>query len=453
MRVLQRAWRGLFVEQSVAGAIPWLVGSRILGLVLAFVTSVLIARALGPYGKGITNAVMLVSLFVVAITNLGIGQGVFFYQSRKEFAPSESFTALTAVGLLATALCLLLGLGPLRALLRVVAGEVPWPYLAIGLLLGGLSLVGVFYSDLLRGLGLAHLASVVSVTAQFLVAIAVVVVLIAGGGLQGIVGTLVLSSLLMIGLSLLAFGRLDTFGLKLSPHMLSKSFRFGRSLYLNGLVLLVHTRFNQMLVLALLNPAALGQLGVAVALAEMLWLIDLPLIGAAQYHVASRSQEASIALVNQMTRLIAAAQLCACTCLALIGSVLVVTAYGEAFRAAVLPLLLSLPGILFWSVGRSVSQYIGFQLARNDINLYIQLVSAALNVTASLVLIRRWGIGGAALAASVSYGLAMLLFLAYYVRTTGVRLRDVLVVRVSDLRAVAVPQWQRVMALFGASGN
>lgn len=447
--IIRRVWDGLFVEKTVGGAVPWLIFGRILSLTLGFVTTVLIARALGPFGKGITSAVILLSSFVVAFSNLGIGQGVFFYQSRKEVKPAESFTTLTLFGVTAAIALILLGSGPLRKILVLIAGEVPLPYLIAGLLFGGLNLLGIFYSDFLRSLGLAHLTSMMVPAIQLLTLITVGAVVITGGGLPGIVGAFLLSSLFTIGLSVLVLGRLGALGFNFSPSIFLKSFRFGRSLYLNGLVLLVHTRFNQMLVISWFNPSALGQLGVAMALAEMLWLIDLPLIGAAQYHIASRSRDASIALVNQMTRLIVTAQFCACAFIALCGPALIVAAYGKAFHPAVLPLLFYLPGIFLWSVGRSVSQYIGFHLGRNDINLYIQIIAVAVNIAASLMLVKHLGIGGATLATSLSYGLMTVILLAYYKYRTGVSFVEILFVRLDDFRTVVIPQWHRLLSFFG----
>jgi O-antigen/teichoic acid export membrane protein len=430
---------------------PWLVGGRIFGLVLGLAGSVLIGRTLGPAGKGVVGGVVLISSIVVALGNLGVGQGAFFFQSRREVPSSVSFSMLTLVGTAVMFVAGLLMIVPARTTLESVSGPLPGMFLAAGLVLGGLTILGTAYSDLLRGLGLAHLASLIPIGAQFVYVATIVGVLAGGGGAWGITLAYLAAAAVTIGLSLLSFHRLGVLHYARQPGTFRKFVGFGRPLYVNGIVVLVLTRFNQVVVLSRLGVAELGQFGVAVALAEMLWLIDLPLIGAAQFHVASRPREGSIDLVNRMTRLVCATLLVAAATLASVAFWLVPGLFGNAFRPAVAPLILYLPGVVAWGVGRSVSQYIGFHLGRNDVNLWTNVAGSILSVSATFAVVNRWGIKGVSLVTSLAYFIMAVFLVAYYVRSTGGRLREVLIPTQEDLTVLIVPRWHALVAALGVA--
>jgi len=107
--------------------------------------------------------------------------------------------------------------------------------------------------------------------------------------------------------------------------------------------------------------------------------------------------------------------------------------YGRAYQAATLPLLLLLPGIAAFSVGRVA----GAHLVRNALlgrNARLAAMAFAANVAANLALIPPFGAVGAALASLGSYSLYAVLALVTFSRTSGTRWPE-LVPRRADMTA------------------
>lgn len=77
--------------------------------------------------------------------------------------------------------------------------------------------------------------------------------------------------------------------------------------------------------------------------------------------------------------------------------------FGQEFSASVVPLLLLLPGALGFAVARPI-----FAISQGQDNLRILIivtaVAALLNLVLNLILIPKYGMNGAAVATSVSYG-------------------------------------------------
>jgi O-antigen/teichoic acid export membrane protein len=68
--------------------------------------------------------------------------------------------------------------------------------------------------------------------------------------------------------------------------------------------------------------------------------------------------------------------------------------------------------------------------------VWAPLVGLVLNLGANLFVIPRWGIEGAAVTSSIGYGLVLILVLVYHLRSSGSRVRDVALVRTSDVAAL-----------------
>ena len=436
--------RSLFSDRSIAGAVPWVVSSRIVAALLGIASTTVLARGLGPAGVGIVNGMSVVALAVVTAASLGAGQGAFYFTSREEADQGVALTTLTLLSAVASAVALLAtAVGGTWVLSAGGAGFTRFHAVA-GAAMGAAGLAALFYSELLRARGLSHLASLVPVAAQLVGVSATVVVVALKGGVRAVTIALVVQAALAPVLLLAGIRAAGTRWAAPSWPDLRRFVRFGWTIYLSGVVLLVLTRFNHVLVLSRVDAAALGEYSVAVLLAEMLWIIDLPLVGAAHYHVTSRPRPEALELVNRLTRFVTAALLAAGIALALLGPPLITAVLGPAFRQAGTLLRLYLPAVVLWGIVRCVSQYASLQLARNDVVLAVNAAVGVLHVGLGLWWIDRWGLAGAALATSVSHLVSAVAFVTYHLRVSSSRLADLFVLRREDVTLMLYPYRDRL---------
>ena len=89
-------------------------GSTILGqgftLGIGILTGILSARILGPVGRGEYAAIIIWPTAIVSFLAFGINQAVVFHMGRRTFTTSEIATAVTVIGLIQSALSILISL-------------------------------------------------------------------------------------------------------------------------------------------------------------------------------------------------------------------------------------------------------------------------------------------------------------------------------------------------------
>lgn len=187
---------------------------------------------------------------------------------------------------------------------------------------------------------------------------------------------------------------------------------------------------------------ALGrELGIPVVLTEhcrLIWLLSNSIASVlfpniAAQRLSPRDAALRTAVVARSTLF---ASIGGATMLAFGSRLLIGTMYGPEFLPATTPLLLLLPGItLFAPVSILAAHLAG--IGRPGANLLVSAVSFAATIVLDLALIPAIGMAGAAIASSVSYGIAALTIATIYVRLEPINVTELLVPSRRDLEATA----------------
>jgi O-antigen/teichoic acid export membrane protein len=396
---------------------------------------VIIARMLGPHDKGIYNLILLLPSVYAVLLDLGFTNGTFLYLARGELEPGVAYTnslAFVTAGLLVVALPV--GLTVQLTLARMFPG-VPQVWLLVAVLvLAPLGTHGAIVAGgLLQGTNRATSTFVLLLVPQLLTVAGAVPVLLLHGGLAGMVWVAVAST----GITQVAYfltyreggRRLGALRLR----QLGRVVRFGLPLYAATVFSFLHGRADQLLIGGRLPAGQLGQYALAVSLGEMLWNLDLPIVAAVQYDIASGSGEEADALVNRVSHLVVVAMSTACVLAAVSAPWGIPLVYGAAFGPAAGALLAYLPGVFCWSVARAVGLDLGYQRGRTDLVLYGNVLGFAVNFPLLLALLPRLGIVGASLASSVSYFVFSAFVIAVRCRLSASRVRDLVVPSAADV--------------------
>jgi Na+-driven multidrug efflux pump len=91
-----------------------------------------------------------------------------------------------------------------------------------------------------------------------------------------------------------------------------------------------------------------------------------------------------------------------------------------------------LPGIVIFSVANVLAAYIA-GIGKPRLNLYVSGISLIITITLDFALIPKLNIVGAAIASTVSYSVAAFMLIFFFIRETGVPLRQVLLPSSDDL--------------------
>jgi O-antigen/teichoic acid export membrane protein len=414
--------------------------ARVAALLLGVAGSVIVARALGPAGRGQYALIILIPTLLQISGGLGLDQAVVFLVARnRNGARSIAFTLASAsagLGLLLIAAYAGISQLPLyTGYLRTAQVDPPLVWILVALL--PVTLITLCFVSAILGLEryrAYNLASLVGPISVLVLLLALVVV-----GRLGLKGAVLATG----GASLLALLGTGTLLLLSSEGSIRpragvfrEALRYGIRVHAANVAWFLHNRFDMFLVGFLAGPAALGYYATAVGLAEKLNLppsavgtVLFPRIAAATGEAARRVTPVACRHTLSLTLLL-------CAGLALLAWPLVYVLFGTPFLPAVSLLWLLLPGVLSLSVGRLLSADLngrGLPGSVARINIAMALVNMALN----LWWIPIWGAAGSAAASSISYSAAAILLGRRYMRVSGVRWSELLVLTRSERSELA----------------
>ncbi len=406
---------------------------------LALVTGVLVARMLGPEGKGaVTLAVLVFSEFPLVLS-LGVEIAVIYHGGRARVPLPTLASAAMGLSLVmgTTGTVLALSLFAFAFRHRIPAELAPVIILMSCLI--PLDLFTRVLRNLVRVSGRTVEERFLTTFQALVILLLVAVALWTGWGLPGAfagyaVGQL-LSSAVVIVLAmrwgLLCSG--PTFPLSLWKALIEYGSKIQAGMVLQHL----NYRLDTYLIAFFLGGPAVGLYSVAVGMAEWLWIIPEVLGPALMQRVATRSDTEANLFMPPLLRCTSAVLMMGAAAWSLAGSWVIRTLYGEAFASSYLALVLLLPGI--WSLGLWKS--LMHDLSVRGYPIYLTWTSAVgviLTVVLNLILVPRWGIVGASIASSAAYTAAFLTALRLYSRVTKIPPAQLLVPRLADFSDILV---------------
>lgn len=416
-------------------------GVNIFLLPLGIASSVLIARTVGPTGKGSLDLIVATAALLTIVLGLSLPPGITYVVAQGKVALNVLASQLVLVSLLQALLALLI-----VSLLRWTSySQIFLPDWGLWIVGGVVIYVWVemlsrFWGSILAGqqqIAIVNNSELVGRVAQFLI-----LFVLAGGlylsGKQLSVGLLFLVSLsvnILINLLLLtALG----FKFQLSRNLsgLKAATAFALPCYAANTAQFLNYRLDVFVVGFIAGTTSVGRYTLAVSLAQLLWLMSNSVASILLPKVAASSDAAgSIRHTMQVTRLsLWATGICALA-LALLATQAIPMLYGEAFRPSVAALIWLLPGIVVFSIVNVLAAYIA-GIGKPHMNMWISGISLVITVALDLALIPKLNIVGASIASTVSYSVSALMTTIFFVRETRAPVREILLPTSEDLRVL-----------------
>ena len=206
------------------------------------------------------------------------------------------------------------------------------------------------------------------------------------------------------------------------------------------------------LILAAFAPEALvGCYAVAVTLAELTRLTADSVAQVALSRQMDGDHGSAAALTARITRLNTLLATGSVAAMCAVAPALIPVVYGPAFGDSVAPLFALAPGMVAMGSARTIGDFL-LRLHRPVLRSGIALASVAANVVLNLVLIPAYGIVGCALASTVSYGLLAFLYVVWFRAATGTPVRRLLPGR-GELRHLRHPVTRPARSPAQEAGN
>lgn len=397
------------------------LGSQSLRLVLGLITSIIIARGLGPEGRGIYALCTFLPFVIVTFANLGIVPASAYYLASRRFSPGivlggniQMSAVFSLIGLIA-GYFLVLYLGP------VLFPSVKSGYLLLSLFLIPVHIFFLHIQAVFLGLQNFRYFNLGAIISSILFLILVgSSFLFFRLNLTGVLAANIFSWLISsILISRWAGGLTGGISFQRNGSYIKSALNYGIQAHLGNLFSFLNYRADLLLVNYYLGPTEVGYYSIGVLIVEQLCLISSSASLVIFPRVAAEDDGKSR---KEFTPLVARLVFLITFMISIIlysaSRLLVTILYSELYLPAVRPLQILLPGIIALSVSRIIANDIAAR-GRPIINTYTALSALVINIALNLAWIPAYGIRGAALASTVSYGMVFLIELIFYCRISG----------------------------------
>jgi O-antigen/teichoic acid export membrane protein len=390
--------------------------TRVLLIGIGLVTSVIVARILGPEGRGFYAVAITIGAIGVQFGNLGLHtSNTYYVAGDRGLLPALAANTIIvsfAVGGVGTVLIWMIfqlwpQMAPVRGLLLILS-----------LLWIPFGLAYMLLQNLLIGIQDVRTYNKIELLTKAL-GLGLIGVLIITGAVG--VETLFLVALIVLIIGLFwALLRLRThiFTLPLpSLTLFKETIRYGSKAYLAAFFAFLVLRVNLLMVKYILGAEEAGYYSIAATMADTVYMLPV-VIGTILFPKLSAMthDQEKWAFTRKMAVSVGVVTVVLATFAGLLAGPVVRILFGELFVPAVPAFIWLLPGIVFLSINTCYMNYfasIGMPL----ITVVSPGLAAIVNIAVNLKLIPWWGIVGASITSVLSYGLmlvASIIYVSYF---------------------------------------
>ncbi len=382
-------------------------GTRLLVVAVTFTTAIVVARELGPTGRGLYAVAATLGAIGAQFGNLGLHASNIYYVSKdRTLLPALVGNTLTVV-LLACVVASLSGIGlvlwpklsPIHGTLLLLAlASVPvgLAYLLIQGLLLGLNEVRAYNSIECAG----------KILALVLVCI---LALLHGGTVELYFGMTLLPVLVTFLWALLRLRRGSAEPPKLSLAVFRQSIGIGFRAYTIAFFGFLLMRIDLLMVKYMLGATEAGYYSISQVLAENTMMFPV-VVGLLLFPKlsATKEKEEKVRLANKAVLVTAALMLPVVLIAAFAAGPIISIAFGRNFLPAVAPFAWLMPGTYFLGIETVMVQLLNSE-GFPPIIVAAWIADTIVNVAANFWAIPRYGITGASAVSSVCYFLIFLI--------------------------------------------
>ncbi|HEY3614549.1 MAG TPA: oligosaccharide flippase family protein [Gaiellales bacterium] len=417
---------------SVAGSAVSIIGSTIVTLAIGYVASIVLARSLGPAGRGLVAVIQSDVVLFVSLVGLGTPTAITFFASRRpRYQAALSGFALVYTGALTglAALGVLVGGGWLSDHQGRGFDERLW---WLGAALIPLMYYEYFVASLLnarRSYGLQNRLNVLGRVGT----LAATLGLVTGLG-WGVAGGLVAAAMISLVRIAGCLPLVAQIGIRLpARHLLAATLHYGSRVTMGQLFRFFSGRFDVLVLSLLASLTTVGNYAVAQTVAEIVLVVPqsfgfvvMPMVAAGESHRAAPA-----------LRLVGTLAVVGVAVVAVVGPALILLGFGSAFRPALVPFFILLPGIWMLGCANICGSVLSGRRKPGAASVLAGLAALA-TLVLDLALIPPFGVVGAAIASTLAYGLYGLSSLVLVGRELGTPLAQLLFVT----RAEAGGYWK-----------
>lgn len=408
--------------------------SKVLIIGFGLATSIIIARTLGPEKNGIIAALMVYPSLFMSVGSLGIRQSTTYFLGKKIFSEKAIKTAITQIWMLSSFISIIACFFLMTQfsktgddLTLVLLALMPIPF----------SLFNTFNSGIFLGkneIGVFNKINWIPSLVIFLLTI--VLVLIFSFDIKGYMLAMLGGPIFIFIVLLLKNKFIEAFSLHFNLEIIKKMLSLGLVYAAALFIINLNYRVDVILLDNLSKPYEIGIYTKGAAITQYLWQIPMLLstIVFARSAVSKNDLQYSIK-VAQLLRVSFIVIGLGSLILWIFSDWIIVGMFGEKFKGSITVLNYLLPGVILLTIFKVMNMDLAGK-GKPWISMKAMVPALIVNVVLNIIWIPVMGAKGAALASTISYSVAALLFFHFYSKEVDISIATILKYKNSDFRLI-----------------
>lgn len=405
-------------------------GTQMLTLIIGFASGVLLARWLGPAGRGAFTALLVYPTILISLLSMGMRQATVYYLGKKKYSESD-IVGVTLLLLISSSI-----IGVLTSVAIIAYTKNP-DYNLMLILLASLTVPADLTINYFTGIliGKQKINKFNKITYLVPIINFVLIIFFVFFIKLYILGAVLATLIAKIGLAIYAVLSINSkYSLKIccKPEIIKKMVSIGSVYALSLFILNLNYRVDIIILEHLSNVTEIGQYTIGVGFAELLWQLPAAFgLVIFAYSANAKDSNKFSQDIAKMVRIIFPVVLLGSVFLYFASGYIIPFLYGEEYIPSIKMLKILLPGIVMMSFFKIINMDLAGR-GKPDITIKLFLPAVLINIVLNIILIPDFGGCGAAFASTVSYTIASVSILYYYLRITQLSLRELFICNKND---------------------
>ena len=406
--------------------------AQVVIMATGLVCGVIMARFLGPEGKGAYELVFLPANLIVNVMLCGITVAPIYYIGKKEYERSSILANGLTIALAVSTMGILLFLCCFRAIYPLFFKEIKPYFFFIALLAIPTGIVTLYLRYFLMSINQVNKFNAVLVL-RGLTTVFFIILFIGILKLPVLYAILAVcfSELISLAGAFLLVKQCSKIRLRIDKIICGKLLSYGMKSHAGQILDMICYRADVWMIAYFMDIRAVGFYSIALISQKLVTIPDS--VGINLFRKLSNSNfDDSRTTSKIVVRNLLFVVFFLVLFFLIFGKRVILFLYGDTFLPSVVPFLILLPTVLLFTISKNLKAFLSGH-GRPELASYASIFSFGTNVCLNYFLIPRWGINGAAFASSASVFVYASIILCFYLKISGNSIWETLIINKSDV--------------------
>ena len=433
--------------------VGWIFSGRVLSFIIGIGASIIIARGLGPTGKGELALLMLIPTTLFILIHFGVSKANIYFLNQKKISLQSISNANLFLFLVLSAVSILIYAVVVAFLRNNLLQQIEVSLIVLAVIFLPLQFFNSYFGSFLQAYQWMKENSIIGVLSTALnFPLLILGIYILHLSIMGALLASIISSFFGCLLVLWYVKKLSVHNSKADPYknnftlreklanekqinLIKSLITFSSRIYISGMMWFFILRADMYMVSYFLGITDLGYYSLSVGIAENLWLIPGAVATVLLPTVSSMKQKESGEFIAKVIRITMWLMLAVGVMLIIFAEPIIIILFSQKFIPSITPFrLLVIAAVAFAVRNLLADTFVGW--GRPEINIYTRGIALGVNVVANLYFIPHWGIVGAAFTSLIAYTIDVLLSIVIFLRMSNVGLLELLLLKREDIQLV-----------------